>query len=65
MGSSNRKGEQGPTPFRSGRFFSVGGQWFFATREGNDQGPYQSKEDAEAELMMFLREVAMADQQFI
>jgi hypothetical protein len=61
----NRKGEQGSFPFRSGRFFSVEGRWFFTTREGVDHGPYASKEEAEAELTLFLRGIAIADQQFI
>mgnify|MGYP001812658466 CR=1 FL=1 len=28
----NRMGEDGPVPFRTGRFFNVGAQWYFATR---------------------------------
>ena len=34
----NRRGESGRVPFRSGRFFSVNGAWFFQTREGVEQG---------------------------
>jgi hypothetical protein len=62
---SNRKGESGHVPFRSGRFFRVGEKWFFATREGIDHGPYESKEEAEAELTLFLRGIATANQQFV
>jgi hypothetical protein len=61
----HRKGESGPVPFRSGRLFSVGDKWYFATREGTDQGPFESKEDAEAELRLFLRDLATADQRFV
>jgi len=61
----NRKGESGSFPFRSGRFFSVEGKWFFTTREGVDHGPFGSKEEAEAELSLFLRGVHTADQQFM
>lgn len=61
----NRKGENGPVPFRSGRFFAVAGQWFFATREGMDHGPFENKEEAEAELRLFLRGVATAGEQFM
>ena len=50
-----RRGEAGNIPFRSGRIFNVGMQWFFATREGIDHGPYSDKTDAEAELMLFIR----------
>ena len=34
----NRRGESGHIPFRTGRFFSVGGEWFFTTREGRTAG---------------------------
>lgn len=56
-----RKGENGHPPFRSGRMFSIGAQWYFATREG-DHGPFPSKEEAEAELALFLRDKATEDQ---
>lgn len=52
---SRRRGEHGRAPFRSGRFFSASGKWFFSTREGRDHGPYESKQQAEEELRMFLR----------
>ena len=55
--NQNRKGESGPAPFRSGRMFSIGTAWFFATREG-DKGPFASREEAEAELTLYLREKA-------
>jgi len=45
-----RKGESGTIPFRTGRFFSVDNQWYFATREGVEHGPYKSKYDAEVNL---------------
>lgn len=53
--SDKRKGEDGPVPFRSGRLFSVGTDWYFFTREGQE-GPFSSRADAEAELSLFLRE---------
>lgn len=55
--NQNRKGEAGPAPFRSGRMFSIGPHWYFATREG-DRGPFTSRSEAEAELALFLREKA-------
>ena len=41
-------------PFRApDRLFSVGSQWFFTAREG-DNGPYETREYAEAALAHFL-----------
>ncbi|MCK9529660.1 MAG: DUF6316 family protein [Gammaproteobacteria bacterium] len=62
---ANRQGEDRPVPFRSGRLFSVGDKWYFATREGLDHGPFDSRADAEAELRLFLRDIATADQRLI
>jgi hypothetical protein len=46
----NRLGESCPVPFRSGRFFNVGSQWYFACREGFDKGPFESRQRAERAL---------------
>lgn len=62
--NENRKGESGPTPFRSGRMFSIGAEWYFATREG-DKGPFPSREEAEAELALYLREKATEDSRIL
>ncbi len=59
--NEKRKGESGPAPFRSGRMFSIGTEWYFATREG-DRGPFQSREEAEAELALYLRGKATEDE---
>lgn len=55
----HRNGELGPIPFRSSRFFSVSGRWYFTTREGFDSGPYASRERAEVGLQRFLHVVSM------
>ncbi|MGD8484144.1 MAG: DUF6316 family protein [Thioalkalispiraceae bacterium] len=60
--TQNRRGESGSTPFRTGRIFNVGAQWYFATREGVDHGPYTDKSDAEAELSLFIRDKLTSDQ---
>lgn len=52
----NRKGESGRVPFRSGRFYSVGNEWFFAVRRGIDQGPYESREKAREALVDFIND---------
>jgi hypothetical protein len=62
MGNHCRKGEQGPVPFRSGRFFNIDSRWYFACREGNDQGPFESRIDAEAALTMYIRDMNTQDQ---
>ncbi len=42
-----RSGEKPRVRFRTNRFFSAGGQWYFATRETLDVGPYATRADAE------------------
>ncbi len=42
---------------RTERYFCISGQWFFATREMLQVGPFASREDAEVALMLFLRHV--------
>ena len=32
--------------FQTERFFSHGGQWYFATREGTNEGPFDARQDA-------------------
>lgn len=54
--TQHRTGETGSIPFRSGRIFNVGMQWYFATREGSDQGPFEGRDDADMELMMYVRD---------
>ena len=46
----HRQGEKGPIPFRSGRFFNIGSQWYFACREGMDRGPFSTRHMAEMAL---------------
>ena len=59
MDTNIRAGEAGPTPFRSSRFFCVGGKWYFTTREGFDSGPFASRERAEIGLKRFLHVINM------
>ena len=52
----NRAGDrQDKNFFRTERFFAANDQWFFATREAVDLGPFDSRADAEWELQMFLK----------
>jgi len=50
-----RKGEQERNWFRSDRFTTVNGQWFFQTREGSFEGPFDSVNEAQMELLLYLR----------
>lgn len=50
-----RQGEDQGTHFRSDRFFCISGEWYFSTREAPQVGPFSDKEDAKAELMIYLR----------
>lgn len=60
----NRNGETRNVPFRSNRYFCINGTWYFMTREGNQMGPFIDKREAEAELMMFIREKSMENNAF-
>ena len=50
-----RRGEVENTHFRIDRYFCISGEWFFSTRENLQIGPFANKEDAQVELMLFLR----------
>lgn len=52
----HRAGETGSIPFRTGRVFNVGMQWYFATREGTDQGPFNGRDNAETEMLLYVRD---------
>ncbi len=56
----NRRGETGRVPYRSGRYFSVNGNWYFATREAAEQGPFQTRAMAQAALTNFVRDRSFA-----
>ncbi|MFT5691953.1 MAG: hypothetical protein ACI92E_001284 [Oceanicoccus sp.] len=52
-----RMGEVTNNHFRNRRFFCISGEWYFSTRENLKVGPFPDKEEAEIELMFFLRHV--------
>lgn len=49
-----RHGEDNSHLFRSKRFCSENGQWYFHTREGGLDGPYKDRADAQRGLAIFL-----------
>ena len=50
-----RTGEADKRWFRSERFTHVNDEWFFTTREFTEEGPFSSKQDAEMELLLYIR----------
>lgn len=47
--------ENGKMHFQVDRFVQQNGQWFYVTREGEERGPFDSKEDAEGDLAAYIR----------
>jgi len=44
----SRAGEPGNFHFRSDRFCQINGLWYFVTREKTQEGPFQTRVDADA-----------------
>lgn len=54
--AENRKGDLAPyTKFRSSRFCKDGGSWYFLTREGTVEGPFEFKLEAENRLENYIK----------
>ena len=43
--------------FKTDRIFQANGEWYFITREGEDRGPYTSKEQANIEIALYIRRI--------
>jgi hypothetical protein len=43
------------TRFRTDRMMENGGSWFFLTREGTVEGPFECREDANDQLEVYIR----------
>jgi uncharacterized protein YchJ len=54
--SRKTDGKDQKTHFQMERFVQQNGQWFYTTREGEEKGPFDSREDAEGELITYIRE---------
>lgn len=62
MADDKRAGDPGGKKFfRSGRFSVSNGKYFFSTREGTLEGPFDSKEEAERELALWIRRHSGSD----
>lgn len=53
----HRAEENGLLPFRTHRIFNIGAEWFFAVREDKDRGPFETLQDAEVGLNLFLSDI--------
>jgi len=53
--SDKRRGDtKSQTRFRSRRLFKDGGQWYFLTREGTMEGPFERRSEAEDRLEQYV-----------
>ncbi len=41
--------------FQMDRLVQQNGEWFYMTREGVERGPFESKEDAEGDMIAYIR----------
>lgn len=41
--------------FQMDRFIQQNGEWYYTTREGEERGPFESREDAEGDLILYLQ----------
>ncbi|MFZ5530500.1 MAG: DUF6316 family protein [Pseudomonadota bacterium] len=53
--------EQTRKHFRAGRFSVSNGKFYFSTREGTLEGPFDSQGEAERELAVYIRRVSGKD----
>ena len=44
------------------RFVQMNGQWFYTTREGEERGPFESRDDAEGDLIAYIRHIEQLEQ---
>jgi hypothetical protein len=54
----SRNGERPGSHFRSGRCIQVNGDWYIATREGIEVGPYKTRERAETAAAQLAKKLA-------
>ena len=51
---ASRRDEKEGVYFRSNRLFAVNHDWYFATREGENKGPFKDRNQAELALAAFI-----------
>jgi len=50
------------TYFQVNRFVQINGEWFYTTREGDERGPFESKAEAEGDLIEYIRHLAQMEE---
>ncbi len=50
----NRRGEEPRTYFRTDRLYTIGNNWYVATREGNNIGPFTTRETAQKSISQYV-----------
>ncbi len=51
----NTDGKSDKTFFQVNRFIQQNGEWFYMTREGEERGPFDSRDDAEGDMILYIR----------
>ena len=41
--------------FQMDRFAQQNGEWFYVTREGDERGPFDTRDDAEGDIAVYIR----------
>lgn len=41
--------------FQMDRFVQQNGEWYYTTREGEERGPFESRADAEGDLILYMQ----------
>ena len=47
--------EQSKLFYKVDRFVQQNGEWFYITREGDERGPFESRSEAQGDLVDYLR----------
>lgn len=55
-------GDEVKTYFHMGRFVQTNDEWFYTTREGDERGPFESKAEAEGDLIEYIRHLAQMEE---
>ena len=61
MADRKTDGEDTKRFFKMDRFYQMNAQWFYMTREGEERGPFDSKRDAEGDLIDYIRHLAQLE----
>jgi hypothetical protein len=55
-------GDDGKMYFQMDRFVQQNGVWFYTTREGEERGPFESRDDAEGDLISYIQHLRKQEQ---